>query len=410
MVRRAHHDTCPYLFMIAHIDADAFFASVLQRKHPRLKGKPLFALGAGGGCVIAASYEAKAKGVKTGMRATEARKLCKGAYEMPSDFEETAVASKQIASILGEQCPVMEKMSVDEWFLDLNSMQGGLPDNLFRWGEQIQKDIIKRVNISVSAGIASSKLLAKMGSEYNKPAGITVIHKGNLEAFLKDRPAAAIPGIGSRRSLHAEANHWKTAWDIANADEEKILRLFGRPGRTMQLELLGNCIQGIEEASGPPKSISRCRSFRATNDRERIFSSVLDHLSYTILKMRRHDLMCNEVGVWLRDNEYKHDGYNTKLPQPMDTEEQLLPYIRRCFTKLYNKTPRCTQTGLMLCGLRTKGSLQFSLFGDVRHASTSEQIQEKLDEIHERYGRTSLTRGSALPTKGTDKPHLNILG
>ena len=396
--------------MIAHIDADAFFASVLQRKYPKLRGKPLLALGMGGGCVIAASYEAKAKGIRTGMRVIESRKLCKGAYEMPSDFEETAIASRQIASILGDQCPVMEKMSVDEWFLDLKSMQGGLPDNLFWWAERVQKDILKRVGLSVSAGIAQSKLLAKMASEYHKPAGVTVVHKGNLESFLKDRPAAAIPGIGKRRSLHAEANRWKTAWDIATADKRQILGLFGKPGKEMQMELLGTRVYEVEEGGSPPKSISRCRSFRATNDEEKIFSSVLDHLSYTVLKMRRHDLKCCEIGVWLRDGEYGHNGRSAKLPQPMDTEEQILPYVRQCFKRLYEETPRCTQTGLALSSLRPKGILQFSLFEDTKRESSGEQMQEKLDELHNRFGRMSITRGSALPTKGGGKPHMNILG
>ncbi|PIQ76774.1 hypothetical protein COU78_04245 [Candidatus Peregrinibacteria bacterium CG10_big_fil_rev_8_21_14_0_10_49_24] len=395
--------------MIAHIDADAFFASVLQRKHPRLRGKPLLALGMGGGCVIAASYEAKAKGVKTGMRLLDARKLCPGALEMPSDFEETAIASRQIASILGEQCPIVEKMSVDEWFLDLKSLQGGIPKDLTKWARQLQQDIQRRVGISVSAGIAGSKLLAKMASEYRKPAGVTVVDMPTIEHFLRDRPAEAIPGIGKRRSLHAQANRWQTAWDIANADTETIRRLFGKPGNDMQQELLGHRTEEVETVHAPPKSISRCRSFRATTDERFIVSSVMDHLSYTVLKMRRHQLTCNEVSVWLRNSEYHHDGRHVKLPQFMDTEEQILPYVRQCFAHLYAATPRCTQTGLALCGLRPKGALQYSLFEDAVRTGGAEQIQEKLDELHERYGRESVTRGSAMPRKNGAKPHLNIL-
>jgi len=395
--------------VITHIDADAFFASVLQRKYPKLRGKPLLALGMGGGCVIAASYEAKAMGVRTGMRLVEARKLCKGAIEMPSDFEETAVASHQIASILGEQCPVLEKMSVDEWFADLKLLQGGLPKNPGLWAQRMQEDIVLRVGISVSVGIAQSKLLAKMASEYRKPAGVTVVEQKDIEAFLRDRPAAAIPGIGKRRSLHAEANRWETAWDIATADTEIINRLFGKPGREMQLELLGHRLYEVETSCTPPKSISRCRSFRADENRGAIFSSLLDHVSYTILKMRRHGLVCREITVWLRNGEYRHNGRNARLPQPMDTEEQILPYVRQCFGRLYAETPRCTQTGLALCGLQSKGVLQYSLFEDVKRTGSSEQIQEKLDELHTRFGRMSVTRGSAIPAKKESRPHLNIL-
>ena len=131
--------------MIAHIDADAFFASALQRKRPDLVGKPLLALGMGGGCVIAASYEAKAKGVKTGMRLSEARKLCRGAIALPSDFDEALLASRQIEQILQNRCPIIERYSVDEWFLDLKSLPGGLPDNVKYWALELQETIKKSV-------------------------------------------------------------------------------------------------------------------------------------------------------------------------------------------------------------------------------------------------------------------------
>ena len=102
--------------MFAHIDADAFFASVLQRKHPRLKGKPLLALGMGGGCVIAASYEAKRRGVKTGMPLKEARALCPEALHIPCDFGETALASEQIEGILTSHSPMVEQYSITNGF------------------------------------------------------------------------------------------------------------------------------------------------------------------------------------------------------------------------------------------------------------------------------------------------------
>lgn len=395
--------------MLAHIDADAFFASVLQRKHPKLRGRPLLALGMGGGCVIAASYEAKAKGVRTGMRLVEARALCPGAAEMPSDFEETAVASRQIAAILGEQCPVLEQMSVDEWFLDLRTLQGGVPREPESWARNLQRDVLRRVGISVSVGAAPSKLLAKMAGEYRKPAGVTVLAPAGIEAFLKDRPAAAIPGIGRRRSLHAEAHRWVTAWDIAAADKEEIARLFGKPGRDMQLELLGHRVSEVKEDRSPPKSVSRCRSFRATGDGTFLFSSILDHLSYTVLKMRRHGLTCGEMSLWLRDGVYNHEGRIVRLPQPMDTEEQMLPYMRQCFRQLHAEVPRCTQTGLALSGLRAKGALQYSLFEDAARAKEGDCIQEKLDELHGRFGRSSVLRASALPTKKAGGPHLNVL-
>ena len=131
--------------MFAHVDADSFFASVLVRKQPRLRGKPVLALGMGGSCVIAATYEAKAKGVKTGMRLSDARKLVPDAIEMPSDFRETAIASHQIEDMLRAQCPVIQQMSIDEWFLALATLVGGVPHDLTAWGRKTQADILMSI-------------------------------------------------------------------------------------------------------------------------------------------------------------------------------------------------------------------------------------------------------------------------
>ena len=129
--------------MICHVDADSFFASVLVRKNPRLRGKPLLALGMGGSCVIAASYEAKAFGVKTGMTLKDALKLVPHALQLSSDFRETAIASHEIEEILSREGPLLEQMSVDEWFLDLSGVPGGEPADLRAWAVALQKKILK---------------------------------------------------------------------------------------------------------------------------------------------------------------------------------------------------------------------------------------------------------------------------
>jgi len=397
--------------MIVHIDADAFFASVLQRRDPRLRGKPLLALGMGGGCVIAASYEAKVKGVRTGMRFTEAKRLVPNAIAMPSDFNEALNASRQIEEILREQFPVVEQMSVDEWYTDLRTLAGGIPRDMRAWAVQTQSNIGKRVGVSVSIGIGPSKLLAKMSGEYRKPAGVTLIHETDLsiETFLRDRPAAAIPGVGRRRTLHADAHAWKTAWDIANADKDTIVHLFGRPGLEMQAELLGEQIFAVMEDTRPPQSISRCRSFRKTKDKDLIFGFLMHHISYCVLKMRRKSLMCTDVSVWLRNDDYNGNGKHSKLPQPLDTEMQLLPYVRNCFDRLYESDVFCTQVGLALYGLRPKGAKQYSLFDSPKEIENSERVQTALDALHERYGKEVVVRGAATLNMHGSKRHLNIV-
>ncbi len=412
--------------MIAHIDADAFFASALQRKRPDLVGKPLLALGMGGGCVIAASYEAKTKGVKTGMRLSEARKLCRGAVALPSDFDEALLASRQIEQILQNRCPIIQRYSVDEWFLDLKSLPGGLPDNVKYWALELQETVKKSVNLTVSVGIGTSKLLAKMASEYVKPEGVTIVWSNKnhnnrsggprasatalyIEDFLRNRSSGAIPGVGRRRELHCAAQGWKTAWDIAIADKETVQKLFGRPGLAMQRELLGELVEKVEIEAAPPKSISRTRSFLPTTDREMVYAHLLHHLTYTMLKMRRAGLACSVVSVWLRDASYTFDQKESKLPVAADTEEQVLPYVHQCFERLYEQGSSYTQIGLGLYGLNPKGGTQYSLFEKPEHTKEVENVQEAMDNLHKKYGRESIKRGAALAVTTAKKPHLGII-
>ena len=391
--------------MICHIDADAFFASVLQRRDPRLKGKALLALGMGGGCVIAASYEAKAFGVKTGMPLFEARKLCPGAIEVNSDFRETGLASQQIEAILQRHCPVVQQMSIDEWYLDLDSCVGGAPLNLESWALSIQDEVHWKTDISVSIGIAPSKLLAKMAGEYRKPAGVTVIDGKTMtiEKLLRDRPAAAIPGIGRQRTKVTDARGWKTAWDIATANPEELRMYFGKGGPELRAELNGEVLSTVTTEEAPPKSISRARSFRGTADKDRLWGHVLQHLQYTILKMRRQNLATHGISLWLRDGDYYFHGDGARLPQLFDTEEQILPYARACFEHVWHPGLRCTQVGFALWNLLPPGMSQVSLFAEPEAHDENESLQRSLDQLRDRFGKNVIHRGSAFVAREREK-------
>jgi len=393
---------------IAHIDADSFFASVLVRKHPHLQGKPVIAVGMGGGCVIAATYEAKAKGVKTGMRLTETRILCPGAVEMPSDFRETGIASHAIEAILSEACPLLEQMSIDEWFLDLSTIVGGIPKNLAAWAEDRRQDVLRQLSLSVSVGIASSKLLAKMAGEYRKPAGITVLHPSDIQPFLEDRLAAAIPGIGRARLPKVEALHLKTAWDIASASDRVLQELCGKPGILMKRELLGECTDPVSDEITPPKSISRCRSFRGTSDASVVRAHLLKHIEYIVTKMRRWQLTATHVSVWMRDSDMHFRGEHVRLASPADTAEQIIPNALLCLEKMNAEKKRWTQVGAALMGLGSRAGSKLSLFTDVEDDQERESLQTALDRLHEKYGRDSITRAAALSVKSGTKPEIGL--
>lgn len=394
--------------MIAHIDADAFFASVLQRLHPHLRGKPLFALGMGGSFIIAASYEAKAKGVKTGMPINEARKLCPGAVEMPSDFRETGLASEQIEMVLTHLCPCIEQMSIDEWYVDMRTLVGGVPSDTWSWGEQLRKTVLQKTGLSVSVGIAPTKTLAKLAGETRKPAGVTVVQGAELEAFLRTRPLEAVCGIGSKRSVPGRAQGWRTAWDMASADPALVRRLFGKTGLELQAELRGIVQYPVEDDTAPPKSISRTRSFRATGDGALLWSHLLSHLSRTVLRMRRHRLAATHLHVWLRTADYAWQGTGLRLLTPCDDEAGLLQPVSACFDALHKPQSRYTQAGMALSGLVHAGSRQQSLFEAPEEGRKDTDLQRALDRVRDRFGKETITRAAALPLLSGERPGLGI--
>lgn len=399
--------------MIAHVDADAFFASVLQRKHPHLRGKPLLAMGMGGSCVIAASYEAKAKGVKTGMRLADAMQRCPEACRVQSDFRETGLASHQIEQLLRDACPRIEQVSVDEWYMDLGTLVGGPPSDPVGWGRALQENIRRHTGLSVSAGIAPSKLLAKMAGEYRKPAGVAAVGvRGrdgiSIEQFLRDRPAAAIPGIGTRRGTHTTAHGWHTAWDIATAPAHTFAALFGKTGCEMQRELQGVSTSTVQEDAGPQQSISRARSFGRVHDRSVLWGHLIEHLQYTVLKMRRQGSACLGVSVWLRDAHYSYGSRHLSLLQAADTETALTPYVERCFCAVHHNGTAYTQAGLALWRLVPRGGVQFSLFEAPERVLQDEELQNALDAVRTRFGRRCIARGSALAAPQHQRPTFGI--
>lgn len=404
MTKRHTISDIRYSRAIVHVDADSFFASVIVRSHPGLRGKPVLAIGMGGGCVIAATYEAKAKGVKTGMRLSDARKLVPECIEMPVDFRETGIASEQIESVLRSSIPILEQMSIDEWYGDLSSMVGGTPKDVHDWVKAMQKEVLTSTGLSVSVGVAPTKLLAKMASEYRKPAGVSVIHTKDIETFLRDRPAAAIPGIGRQRQVKTDDMGWKTAWDIASADDAALVRICGKPGILMRDELRGIAHATVSTVITPPKSISRCRTFQATTDTDLMKAHLVKHLEYCTMKMRRWDRGCRELSVWVRTPDFDYRGSHRKLGRLCVTVEEMSGPALASLSALTWHGSRVNQVGLALSGFDVAATRQQSLFDDPKSVMETEKLQETIDTLHQRFGRDSVTRGAALRvSSGTKK-------
>ena len=177
---------------ILHADLDSFYASVEQRDDPRLRGRPVIV---GGGVVLAASYEAKARGVESGMGGGRARFLCPDAAVVPCRFEAYTEASRAVFEIFEDTAPTVEALSIDEAFLDVRGMEhfAGAPQEI---AARLRRRVREEVGLPISVGVARTKFLAKVASAVAKPDGLLVVPPGGELAFLHPLPIERLWGVG----------------------------------------------------------------------------------------------------------------------------------------------------------------------------------------------------------------------
>lgn len=400
------------LFMFAHVDADSFFAAVLQRKYPQLKGKSLLALGMGGGCVIAATYEAKRKGVYTGMRLVDAQKLAPEAISMPADFRATYDATRQLFLLFEKFCPGgVEHASPDEGYLDLTYAAHSSQLSAHSFARALQSEADRSLDLPISIGIAPTKTLAKMASKHRKPHGICIIEKENIESFLGEKDISSIPGIGWKSTPKMQKHGFLTASDFAHADPFIIERVLGKTGLELRREIRGEPVYRVITDPPPPKSISRCRSFRATSDTNFLYSQIMTHLQRCSGKLRHHTLECAHIGVWVRGADYKSGAFAERaIGRYVAEEALLLPYVKEAFEELWRDPlgrarrsetdATVTQAGLVLSDFRPKGDRQISLFEKSESLSEIASLQAALDELRKKYGTESVQFGGTKLYRG----------
>lgn len=218
---------------IVHIDMDAFYASVEQRDDPQLRGKPVIvAWRASRSVVCAASYEARKFGVRSAMPAVRAERLCPDAIFIAPDFTRYRAVSRQTREIFKRHTDLIEPLSLDEAYLDVTENKTGLP-TATRVASAIREQIRQELYLTASAGVAPSKFLAKIASDWRKPDGLFVIRPDEVSAFLSPLPVSRLPGVGKVTGERLEKLGIKTVNDLRNLDLGTLEDNFGRYGLRM---------------------------------------------------------------------------------------------------------------------------------------------------------------------------------
>ncbi|RAX23987.1 MULTISPECIES: DNA polymerase IV [unclassified Actinomyces] len=379
---------------ILHVDMDAFFASVELLEHPELVGRPVIVGGRDGrGVVSAASYEARAYGVSSAMPMNEAMRRCPQAVVLPVRHGVYSAVSRQVMGILGEVTPLLERVSVDEAFLDVSGARRrmGSPVTIGHW---IRRQVRERVGVPASVGIASTKFVAKLASAHAKPDGLLLIPAQATQDFLNVLPVGALWGVGEK-SAQALARWGITdVRQLAATDVRRLERILG-PAAARHLHDLSH---GVDPRPVTPqreeKSVGTESTFFDTiTDREHARRVLLDQAHQCAARLRAGGLRGRVVVLKARGADFVTVTRSRTLGVPTDLARDIFAVVESLFNAL--PTPG---GGFRLLGVRVEGlaraddGVQLLLDDDPRRGAP----ERAADAVRERWGSTALAPASLL--------------
>ncbi len=308
---------------ILHVDLDAFFAAVEQRDRPELRGRPVV-VGVGGrtdrGVVSAASYEARRYGIHSAMPLRTAARLCESAVFVPVDGRKYSAVSKQVMEILRRYTPAVEQVSIDEAFLDVagSEVLHGSPVEMAR---SIRQTVSGELQLTVSVGVATTKLVAKVASDLEKPDGLVVVAPDTEAAFLAPLPISRLWGVGHKTAAILAEFGVRTIGDLAALPEDLLARRFGKQG-----PLLVQRAQGIDPSpvSGldPARSVSHEHTFDVdTTDPEALERTLLALSEGVASRLRAGGVKARTIAVKVRDSSFHTVSRQRTMSEPTDQTE-----------------------------------------------------------------------------------------
>jgi DNA polymerase-4 len=370
---------------ILHIDMDAFFASVERVLDPSLEGKPVIVGGNpdGRGVVCTASYEARAFGVHSAMPLATAKRLCPDAVFIQGHFDHYRDASDQVMNILEAASPRIERLSLDEAYLDIT---GSL--RLFGSGRAIatklRREIRERTGLAGSVGIAENKLVAKIASDEAKPDGFLEVPPGRERLFLAPLPVSRLPGVGSRTRETLDQLGVHTIGHLAVLPQEALTKVFGGSGYALQRRARGIDFSPVEQFPYP-KSVGRETTFpEDLVDWHRIESVLYYLMEKATYALREQRMETRCVTLKVRYADFKTLTLAKTLPQPTDLDTVVYETVRELLPRAKSRRARVRLVGVSLSSL-VHNQHQLSLFPTKAHEKWRRALAA-VDRVRDRYG------------------------
>ena len=377
---------------VLHADLDAFYASVEQRDAPALRGRPVIV---GGGVVLAASYEAKARGVRTAMGGRQARDLCPDAVVVPPRMEAYSAASRDVFAIFRDTTPFVEGLSIDEAFLEVGGLRriAGSPEQI---AVGLRRRVRAEVGLAISVGVARTKFLAKVASAVSKPDGLLVVEPEREEEFLLPLPVERLWGVGAVTAGKLHRLGIRTVGQLAELEAATAERLLGRAA--------GAHLHALARLRDPrPVDTTRRRGSigtqralgtrpRSAEELDLILTQLVDRLTR---RLREHDRVCRTLTLRLRYGDFAKATRSRTLRTPTDRTAVLLGIARGL---LVAAQPEIADRGITLLGISLSqlgraDSVQPELPIDWDDGASLDTV---LDAVRDRFGSTSVARAAQL--------------
>jgi DNA polymerase-4 len=377
---------------ILHADLDSFYASVEQRDDPRLRGRPVIV---GAGVVLAASYEAKAHGIRTAMGGKVARRLCPHAIVVRPRMSAYSEASKAVYRVFDDHCPQVEGLSIDEAFLDVRGMEriAGSPVDI---AVRLRRAVREQVGLPITVGVARTKFLAKVASGVAKPDGLLVVPPSRELAFLHPLPVEALWGVGPKTAARLRDQGITIVAEVAALGEGTLVEMLGRAAGRHLHALAHNRDPRAVKPGRRRGSIGSQRALgRAPRSPEAIDAILISIVDRVTRRMRRAGRVGRTVVLRLRFADFTRITRSHTLPHATAETQAVLVTARILLAETMPMIERrgLTLVGLAVANLSDDRTVQLLLPFDRRNGG---ELDAAVDAVRERYGSNAIMRAVLL--------------
>lgn len=374
---------------IVHMDLDTFFVSCERLKNSELEKKPVIIGGGDRGVVASCSYETRFFGVRSAMPIKMALRLCPEARVIKGDMDMYSKMSHLVTDVIQEKVPVLEKASIDEFYLDLSGMDKFF--GCYQWTNEIVDAVTKNTGLPISFALSTNKTVAKIGTGESKPTGRFEIQEQNVKSFLNPLSVKKIPMVGNVTFQLLSRLGVRTIQTLSETPVEVLHKLIGKNGGELWKKA-----NGIDETPIVPyserKSISTENTFsQDTIDVQNLRSILSGMVEQLAFQLRQEKWLTSTISVKIRYSNFDTETKQCRIPYT-SADHTLLKYVLELFKKVYTRRMRIRLIGVKFTGL-VHGCHQMDLFEDTEELIS---LYQTMDKIKNRFGTASVGRASGL--------------